>query len=151
MTSLSCLRRQESTKVLMKKNYTLKQLPQIAQQIIDVSSKKTLLFYGSMGVGKTTLIKEIVKQLGVDDVVSSPTFSLVNEYQTRNGETIYHFDFYRIHSEEEALDIGIEDYFYNNDWCFIEWPEKVKNLLPLNAVEIHLSLNNDETRNILIK
>ena len=151
MTSLSCLRRQESTKVLMKKNYTLKQLPQIAQQIIDVSSKKTLLFYGSMGVGKTTLIKEIVKQLGVNDVVSSPTFSLVNEYQTRNGETIYHFDFYRIHSEEEALDIGIEDYFYNNDWCFIEWPEKVKNLLPLNAVEIHLSLNNDETRNILIK
>lgn len=135
----------------MKKNYTLKQLPQIAQQIIDVSSKKTLLFYGSMGVGKTTLIKEIVKQLGVNDVVSSPTFSLVNEYQTRNGETIYHFDFYRIHSEEEALDIGIEDYFYNNDWCFIEWPEKVKNLLPLNAVEIHLSLNNDETRNILIK
>ena len=151
MTSLSCLRRQETTKVLMKKNYTLKQLPQIAQQIIDVSSKKTLLFYGSMGVGKTTLIKEIVKQLGVNDVVSSPTFSLVNEYQTRNGETIYHFDFYRIHSEEEALDIGIEDYFYNNDWCFIEWPEKVKNLLPLNAVEIHLSLNNDETRNILIK
>jgi len=135
----------------MKKNYTLKQLPQIAQKVIEDSSEKTLLFYGSMGVGKTTLIKEIVKQLGVDDVVSSPTFSLVNEYQSRNGETIYHFDFYRIHNEEEALDIGIEDYFYNNDWCFIEWPEKVKNLLPLNAVEIHLSLNNDEARNILIK
>jgi len=151
VTSLSFRRKQESTKVLMKKNYTLKQLPQIAQQIIEKSSKKTLLFYGSMGVGKTSLIKEIVKQLGVDDVVSSPTFSLVNEYQSRNGETIYHFDFYRIHNEEEALDIGIEDYFYNNDWCFIEWPEKVKNLLPLNAVEIHLSLNNDETRNILIK
>jgi len=151
VTSLSFLRRQGSTTVLMKKNYTLKQLPQIAQQIIEESSKKTLLFYGSMGVGKTTLIKEIVKHLGVDDVVSSPTFSLVNEYQSRNGETIYHFDFYRIHSEEEALDIGIEDYFYNNDWCFIEWPEKVKNLLPLNAVEIHLSLNNDETRNIMIK
>jgi len=151
VTSLSFLRSQESTKVLMKKNYTLKQLPQIAQQIIEESSKKMLLFYGSMGVGKTTLIKEIVKQLGVDDMVSSPTFSLVNEYQSSNGETIYHFDFYRIHSEEEALDIGIEDYFYNNDWCFIEWPEKVKNLLPLNAVEIHLSLNNDETRNILIK
>ena len=151
MTSLPFLRSQASTKVLMKKNYTLKQLPQIAQQIIVDSSEKTLLFYGSMGVGKTTLIKEIVKQLGVNDVVSSPTFSLVNEYQSKNGETIYHFDFYRIHNEEEALDIGIEDYFYNNDWCFIEWPEKVKNLLPLNVVEIHLSLNNDETRNILIK
>ena len=135
----------------MTKSYTLKHLPQIARQIIDASSSKTLLFYGSMGVGKTTLIKEIVKQLGVDDVVSSPTFSLVNEYQSPKGETIYHFDFYRIQSEEEALDIGIEDYFYNNNWCFIEWPEKVKNLLPLNAVEIHLSLNKDESRNILIK
>lgn len=141
----------ESTQILMNKNYTLKQLPRIAEQIIGASSNKTLLFYGSMGVGKTTLIKEIVKQLGVDDVVSSPTFSLVNEYLSRQGETIYHFDFYRIHSEEEALDIGIEDYFDNNSWCFIEWPEKVKNLLPLNAVEIQLSLNKDETRNILIK
>ena len=135
----------------MNKSYTLKHLTQIARQIIDASTNKTLLFYGSMGVGKTTLIKEIVKQLGVDDVVSSPTFSLVNEYQSPKGETIYHFDFYRIQSEEEALDIGIEDYFYNNNWCFIEWPEKVKNLLPLNAVEIHLSLNKDESRNILIK
>ena len=135
----------------MTKSYTLKNLTQIARQIIDASASKTLLFYGSMGVGKTTLIKEIVKQLGVDDVVSSPTFSLVNEYQSPKGETIYHFDFYRIQNEEEALDIGIEDYFYNNNWCFIEWPEKVKNLLPLNAVEIHLSLNKDESRNILIK
>ena len=135
----------------MNKSYTLKHLTQIARQIIDASTNKTLLFYGSMGVGKTTLIKEIVKQLGVDDVVSSPTFSLVNEYESSKGETIYHFDFYRIQSEEEALDIGIEDYFYNNNWCFIEWPEKVKNLLPLNAVEIHLSLNKDESRNILIK
>jgi len=141
----------ESTKILMNKNYTLKQLPKIAQQIIDASSNKTLLFYGSMGVGKTTLIKEIVHQLGVEDNVSSPTFSLVNEYQTRQGDIVYHFDFYRINNEEEALDIGIEDYFYNNNWCLIEWPEKVKNLLPLNAVEIHLSLNKDETRNILIK
>ena len=135
----------------MTKSYTLKNLTQIARQIIDASASKTLLFYGSMGVGKTTLIKEIVKQLGVDDVVSSPTFSLVNEYQSPKGETIYHFDFYRIQNEEEALDIGIEDYFYNNNWCFIEWPEKVINLLPLNAVEIHLSLNKDESRNILIK
>jgi tRNA threonylcarbamoyladenosine biosynthesis protein TsaE len=135
----------------MNTNYTLGELPEIARQIIDKSSNRTLLFYGSMGVGKTTLIKEIVKQLEVDDVVSSPTFSLVNEYETRNGENIYHFDFYRINNEEEALDIGIEEYFYNNDWCLIEWPEKVKNLLPLNAVEIHLSLNKDATRNILMK
>ncbi len=129
-------------------SYTLEQLPQIAQQIIAESSDKVLLFYGEMGVGKTTLIKEVVKQLEVNDVVTSPTFSLVNEYQSRKGETIYHFDFYRIDSEEEAMDIGIDDYFYNNSWCLIECPEKVKNLLPLNAVEIHLSINNDGTRSM---
>jgi len=104
-----------------------------------------------MGVGKTTLIKELIKQLGSLDNVSSPTFSLVNEYDSRKGEKIYHFDFYRIKSEEEALDMGIEDYLYSDIWCFIEWPEKVKNLLPLNAVEIHLTLNEDGTRNITTK
>jgi len=135
----------------MNTNYTLEQLPEIARHIIDKCKNRTLLFYGSMGVGKTTLIKEIVRQLEVDDVVSSPTFSLVNEYETRKGKNIYHFDFYRINNEEEALDIGIEEYFYNNDWCLIEWPEKVKNLLPLNAIEIHLSLNKDATRKILMK
>jgi tRNA threonylcarbamoyladenosine biosynthesis protein TsaE len=101
-----------------------------------------------MGVGKTTLIKEIVKQLEVDDVVTSPTFSLVNEYLSRKGEIVYHFDFYRIDNEEEAMDIGFDDYFYSNSWCLVEWPERVKNLLPLNAVEIHLSINDDETRSI---
>ena len=135
----------------MNVNFSLQQLSDIAHQIIQISTEKTLLFYGSMGVGKTTLIKEIVKQLGVDDVVSSPTFSLVTEYETRQGDLVYHFDFYRIDSDEEALDIGIEDYFNDNNWCLVEWPEKVKNLLPLDAVEIHLSLNNDGTRNIRIK
>jgi tRNA threonylcarbamoyladenosine biosynthesis protein TsaE len=132
-------------------NFNLSDLPEIAQKIINNVPNKVLLFYGKMGVGKTTLIKEIVKQLKVEDLVSSPTFSLVNEYQTSEGKTIYHFDFYRIEKEEEALDIGIDDYFYNNEWCLVEWPEKVKNLLPLNAVEIHLSMNNDESRNISIK
>jgi len=132
----------------MNLNYTLEQLSQIAQQIINKSPNKVLLFYGEMGVGKTTLIKELVKQLNSNDVVTSPTFSLVNEYQSQQGESIYHFDFYRIKNEEEALDIGIEDYFYNNAWCLIEWPKKVKNLVPLNAVEIHLSINNDESRTI---
>ena len=135
----------------MNKTYNLQELPKIATQLIEQTSDKILLFYGEMGVGKTTLIKELVKQLEVDDTVSSPTFSLVNEYHSRKGEKIFHFDFYRIEHEDEALDIGIEDYFYNNDWCFIEWPEKVKNLLPLNAVEIYLSLNDDETRSIEIK
>ena len=132
-------------------NFTLSDLPEIAKKIIQEAPNKILLFYGKMGVGKTTLIKEIVNQLKVEDLVSSPTFSLVNEYHSREGKTIYHFDFYRIEKEEEALDIGIDDYFYNNEWCLVEWPEKVKNLLPLNAVEIYLSMNDDESRNISIK
>lgn len=104
-----------------------------------------------MGAGKTTLIKEICKQLGVEDNISSPTFSLVNEYETKNGELAYHFDFYRITDEEEALDIGIEDYFYSGNWCFIEWPENVENLLPLDAVEIHITILEDGKRNIQLK
>ncbi|NNC70952.1 MAG: tRNA (adenosine(37)-N6)-threonylcarbamoyltransferase complex ATPase subunit type 1 TsaE [Flavobacteriaceae bacterium] len=135
----------------MMKTYSLNDLQTIAKYIIESASYKTLLFYGEMGVGKTTLIKELVKQLDSDDVVSSPTFSLVNEYQSHDGESIYHFDFYRINNEEEALDIGIDDYFYHNKWCMVEWPEKVKNLLPLNAVALYLTKNEDGTRSITIK
>lgn len=123
----------------MKKIYTLLEVDQIAREIIELISGKVVLFYGQMGVGKTTLIKEICKSLHSEDIISSPTFSLVNEYRTQNDEPIYHFDFYRIESEEEALDIGVEDYFYSGDWCLIEWPNNIENLLPLDAVEIHLS------------
>ena len=123
----------------MKKIYTLLEVDQIAREIIELISGKVVLFYGQMGVGKTTLIKEICKSLHTEDIISSPTFSLVNEYRTQNDEPIYHFDFYRIESEEEALDIGVEDYFYSGDWCLIEWPNNIQNLLPLDAVEIHLS------------
>lgn len=132
-------------------DYTLSQLPKIAKQIIDEASDKILLFYGEIGVGKTTLIKEIAKQLEVDDVVSSPTFSLVNEYLSRKGETIYHFDFYRIEDENEVLDIGIDEYFDSGNWCLIEWPENVKNIVPLNAVKIHISLNENKSRNIFVE
>ena len=135
----------------MNKSYSLEDISQIAKEIISTVKSKTLLFYGEMGTGKTTLIKEIVNQLGVDDVAHSPTFSLVNEYLSRKGETIYHFDFYRIESEEEAYDIGIEEYFYENNWCLIEWPEKVENLLPLESVAIKLILNANNTRTIQIK
>ena len=123
----------------MKKIYTLFEVDQIAREIIELITGKVVLFYGQMGVGKTTLIKEICKSLHTEDIISSPTFSLVNEYRTQNDEPIYHFDFYRIESEEEALDIGVEDYFYSGDWCLIEWPNNIENLLPLDAVEIHLS------------
>ncbi|WP_026778132.1 tRNA (adenosine(37)-N6)-threonylcarbamoyltransferase complex ATPase subunit type 1 TsaE [Polaribacter sp. Hel_I_88] len=135
----------------MNKNYSLENLSEIASEIIASAENKTLLFFGEMGVGKTTLIKEICKKLGVIDGISSPTFSLVNEYQTKNNEKVFHFDFYRITDEEEALDMGIEEYFDNNDWCLIEWPKNIENLLPLDAVEIHLSILNDGKRNIQLK
>lgn len=135
----------------MNKNYSLQDLSAIAKEIIASANYKTLLFYGQMGVGKTTLIKEICKELGVLDNISSPTFSLVNEYVTTTNETIYHFDFYRIEEEEEAYDMGIEDYFESNNWCLIEWPQNVENLLPLNSVEIHLSILENNQRNIQLK
>ena len=135
----------------MNKNYTLKKLSSIAAEIISSVKNKTLLFYGEMGVGKTTLIKEICRQLGILDNISSPTFSLVNEYQTSEEEKVFHFDFYRIEQEEEALDIGIEEYFDSDAWCLVEWPENIENLLPLGAAQIHLSILDDEQRNIQLK
>lgn len=134
----------------MNKNYSLQELNTIAKEIITIATHKVLLFYGEMGVGKTTLIKEICTVLGVEDVTHSPTFSLVNEYETNNGETVYHFDFYRIKDEEEAYDIGIEDYLYSNNWCLIEWPKNVKNLLPLETVDVCISLLENGERNINI-
>lgn len=112
-----------------KVNYNLKDLPKVASRLLEKTKSKTLLFYGEMGVGKTTLIKELIKQLGSDDIVTSPTFSLVNEYALKDG-FIFHFDFYRIENEIEALDIGIEEYFDRDCWIFIEWPEKISNFLP---------------------
>ena len=91
-----------------------------------------------MGAGKTTFIKAICKNLGVEDMTSSPTFSLVNEYETRQGQRVYHFDLYRINSEIEALDMGIDDYLYSGNWCFIEWPEKIPNLLPENVSIVNI-------------
>ena len=135
----------------MNEKYSLAQLSDIAQQVIASANSKILLFYGEMGVGKTTLIKEICATLGTDDVTSSPTFSLVNEYHTHAGEIVYHFDFYRIEKEEEAYDIGIEDYFYSDAWCLIEWPKNIQNLLPLNATEVHLTQLSDGQRNIQLK
>lgn len=135
----------------MKITYQLSELPFIAQQVLNNSASRILLFYGAMGSGKTTLIKELAKQLGVEDVTSSPTFSLVNEYHSNQGELVYHFDFYRIDNESEAYDMGIEEYFDRNAWCFVEWPEKVENLLPLESVVIKLTINPDDTRTIQIK
>lgn len=132
----------------MNQTYTLAELDAVANDIIINAKSRVLLFYGAMGAGKTTLIKAIAKNLGVDDVTSSPTFSLINEYVTRTGEPIYHFDFYRIESEEEAYGFGAEEYLDSGNWCFIEWPEKVENLLPLDACIIRLDVKSNNKRTI---
>ena len=109
--------------------YRLKEVDQIAQQILELSNYKTILFQGNLGSGKTTLIKALVKSLGSEDYVSSPTFSLLNEYKTEDGETIYHMDLYRLKNEIEAFDIGLEEILENDSWKFIEWPDKINSLL----------------------
>lgn len=123
--------------------YSLKTLKEAAQFVIDhAGNSKLWCFYGQMGAGKTTLIKEICKQMEINDEVSSPTFSLVNEYLLETGKTIYHFDFFRILNIEEVYDIGYEDYFYSGNLCLIEWPEKIEEILKnenYNAIEISMA------------
>ena len=131
--------------------FTLKDIPGIASMVLKNCTSRILLFYGPMGAGKTTLIKEIARQLGVNDVTSSPTFSLVNEYLSDTGDTLYHFDFYRIENEEEAYDMGVEEYLDSGCWCLVEWPEKVENLLPLESDAITLAINADNSRTIQLK
>ena len=129
----------------------LEHIREAARTFVDaMGDQHVFAFYGSMGAGKTTFIKAICEELGVDDVVTSPTFAIVNEYQTANGGTIYHFDFYRIKKLEEVYDMGYEDYFYNDALCFIEWPEMMEELLPDNAVRLNIKENADGTRTVSI-
>lgn len=128
--------------------FSLDQIQETAEQIIAQNPKKIILFNGQMGVGKTTLIKQLCKVLGVEDATSSPTFSLVNEYQTSNNQTVYHFDFYRLNKETEALDMGVDDYLYSGNWCFIEWSEKIAGLLPEEISTITIELMADGKRKL---
>ena len=130
----------------MEISFSLDQLEEVAKQILKQNPNKVILFHGEMGVGKTTLIKVLAKTLGVNDVTSSPTFSLVNEYQTTNNQIVYHFDFYRLKNEIEALDMGADEYLYSGNWCFIEWAEKVANLIPEPHSVISISLLPDGKR-----
>jgi tRNA threonylcarbamoyladenosine biosynthesis protein TsaE len=126
--------------------FSLADLQKTAQQILAQKPNKIILFNGEMGVGKTTLIKEICTALGVKETTSSPTFSIVNQYETIENQTIYHFDCYRLKHENEALDLGIEDYLFSNDWCFIEWAEKIENLIPSPFSNININLLADGNR-----
>lgn len=128
-----------------KLHFKLENLSEVAQKILNTIQSKTVLFYGEMGTGKTTLISAIVKEMGGADSVSSPTFSIVNEYKTKN-DTVFHFDLYRLKNQYEALDMGIEDYLSSGSWSFIEWPEKITNLLPENVSVLELTLADDGGR-----
>ncbi len=126
-------------------------LETISQQLlVEFGAEKIVLFKGEMGAGKTTLIKHLCKQLGIDDITSSPTFSIVNEYVSNKEQKVYHFDFYRINDEQEVMDMGYEDYFYGGAYCFIEWPEKITNLIPEKFVVITIKVDEDNNRIISI-
>ncbi len=131
----------------MSLTYELSEIDSIAMQLLTRVKSKTLLFYGDMGTGKTTLIKALVKALGAPDLVSSPTFSLVNEYQSEQGK-IFHFDFYRIEDEAEALDMGIEDYFNTDSWKLIEWPQKIESILDRDMQKLEISVLKNGNRKL---
>ena len=111
---------------------------------------KIFAFYGSMGAGKTTIIKAICKVLGAVDIVSSPTFTLVNEYRTSKGTTLYHIDFFRIKKQEEVFDFGVEEYLSGDSYCFMEWPELIEDILPPGTVNVRISVDDNEQRTLLI-
>lgn len=129
---------------------SLETIQETAREFIRLMGESTVFaFHGQMGAGKTTFIKAICEVLGVEDVINSPTFAIVNEYRSaESGELIYHFDFYRINKIEEAYDFGYEDYFFSGSLCLIEWPEKVDELLPGDCVEVTITENLDGTRTV---
>lgn len=126
--------------------FSLDEINTVAEQILACNPNKVILFNGSMGVGKTTLIKSLAKNLGINDATSSPTFSLVNEYLISPNNYLYHFDVYRLKNETEALDMGIDDYLYSGNWCFIEWAENIPNLIPEEHSVISIELLSDGKR-----
>ncbi|MDL2319721.1 tRNA (adenosine(37)-N6)-threonylcarbamoyltransferase complex ATPase subunit type 1 TsaE [Alistipes sp. OttesenSCG-928-B03] len=122
------------------------ELPDVAERILELTGERSVVaFYGVMGAGKTTLIKEIASQLGVADTVTSPTFALVNQYETAAGDSLFHFDFYRIDRIEEAFDLGYEEYFSSGCLCLVEWPEKIESLLPPDAMHVTILTHPDDT------
>jgi tRNA threonylcarbamoyladenosine biosynthesis protein TsaE len=128
---------------------SLNDLAAISKSLIsEMGNERIFAFEGKMGAGKTTLIKSVCETLGVEDIVSSPTFSLVNVYNDKNGNNVYHFDFYRIKKLEEVFDIGYEEYFYSGDYCLVEWPEMVKKLMPETYVLVTIEVDNSENRMI---
>jgi len=136
---------------LLLNSSSISQLLAIASEIIKfATNSRIFLLYGDMGAGKTTLIKSLCQCLGTNEPVTSPTFSIVNEYSDTNNK-IYHFDFYRLKNQTEALDMGYEEYFYSDAYCFIEWPEKIPDLLPEHYISIRIEVTGNNSRRIIIE
>lgn len=131
---------------------SLDQIHEAAKEFIAAMGENTVFaLYGKMGAGKTTFVKAVCEELGVTDVITSPTFAIVNEYRSEDtAELIYHFDFYRINKLEEVYDMGYEDYFYSGALCFIEWPELVEELLPGNTIKVSIEEQKDGTRTVAL-
>lgn len=135
----------------MTRSYALEEIETVVKEILPLLKSSVICFKGEMGAGKTTLIQSLCAALAVEDVVSSPTFSLINEYQNKAGKSIYHFDCYRIDSEEEALDFGAEEYLYSGNLCLIEWAENIASLLPEDHQIIELEKISILTRKLTLK
>lgn len=129
----------------------LQNYPDAAKEFIEaMDGRRIFAFYGNMGTGKTTLIKSICEAMGVEDAINSPTFAIVNEYEDKEGETIFHFDFYRIKSLAEVYNMGYEEYLYSDAYCFIEWPELIEELLPEETTKVYINEESDGTRTVTI-
>ena len=125
----------------------LKELPEIARKLVEqFPEERVFAFYGKMGAGKTTFIQSVCRVLGSDDTVTSPTFALINEYNTKKNGSVFHFDFYRIKNLEEVFDLGYEDYLYSGSYCLIEWPELIESLLPEKVVRVKIEVEADGSR-----
>lgn len=134
----------------MQKDFALQEIDTIANEIVALQPHRVILFHGEMGAGKTTLIKALSRVLGVADNTASPTFSLINEYEAGDGK-IFHFDVYRLKNQTEALDMGIEEYLYSGHWCFIEWAEKIADLLPEKHTSVTLFILENGMRRVEVK
>jgi tRNA threonylcarbamoyladenosine biosynthesis protein TsaE len=135
----------------MEITFSLEEIDSAAKKVLAQNIKNIITFHAGMGVGKTTFVKALARQLGVKGMTLSPTFSLVNEYETEDGRILYHFDLYRINSESEAYDMGIDEYFYSGNLCFIEWPEKTPNLIPIDHTAITMKMLPDGKRQLIVK
>ena len=135
----------------MEIEFSLEQINQVAKEVLKQNPQKVILFNGDMGVGKTTFIKALSKALGVKDATSSPTFSLVNEYEAENGKLVYHSDVYRLKNQAEAYDMGIDEYLYSGEWCFIEWAEKIPSLIPQQHSVIDIKLLSNGNRKLVLR